>query len=206
MTVSAYDYAIEHEILGPLMISITAFSLSILFYLYKEKKIEKIGIQLYQGIKTRIYGVPYLPVIFFCVLFFYLISTSPFIFRLGFSSVVFLIFLCQSYYRFSRFFKNEEYRKEKGCSLLNGRVKRVEAKENDKVFFYFGVFSEEVSNGEPMEQGTVIMYDNQLNYPVFGLSYDQVEENMKLLIIAEESNYEKREIPLQALFIKIGDQ
>lgn len=180
-------FALNKDIAGELILSTAGSVLLIMYYLHKEGRIQGIVKYSYQKVKVWRLNIPLVILLLFYGIFVYLISTSPIVIRLGCSFVFFGAFFFFSHNTFTSAINNEEYRKENGYALYTGTVTNVKKQRDEIVYFHLKYYFEE-NKGIFSEKKTAFVYDNRLNYPIFGLSYDQIEENTSLTIVTRKSS------------------
>ena len=158
-------------------------------YLYKEKEFKRILAHLYQKIKRII--SPTLLVFLILALPLCIVSTFVFFLKLVCSCILLFIFFFLSFWNFTLVFNNPEYRRENGYEVYTGIVTNITRQENENVEFQFrySLDEDEGDSNDNLEEAFV--YDNRFNYPIFGLSYDEIREDMKLMIATRK--YEKRD-------------
>jgi len=106
-----------------------------------------------------------------------------------------------SFRNFSLVFSSSEYRRKNDYEVYTGIVTSISKQENKNVEFHFRYLSNEDKGNVQYYQEKVLVYDNQFNYPVFGLSYSEIEEGMKLMVATKR--YKKRDQNLKVWIVKL---
>lgn len=193
--------ALDRDAIGVLTLSTAGSVLLILYYLYREKRIQKIVHYLYQKAKIWPFGVPQIILLPILVWFVYLLSLSSFVIRFAITFVLFCVFSLYSAQTFYRITTDQGYRERNGYRLYEGIVVEVRKQESEAICFRLRYCSENGNEGVISTNEQEFVYNNQVSYPIFGLSFSQVEEEMKLKVVTKNSDSGDEILPLEAWII-----